>query len=308
MPSATPPFQVESLGAEQRVSFRVADSWCRTSTMELRGGVRLGVTALQLEQSYAFSAVQPAAELELVVSRGASLEARALDGNVFERGGNTLQLARTRRAFPLEIRPRSEAMLECVSVSLSERRLRDLLGVAELPSPFRRVSDGKQGAPLLSEAMTPRLLRLLDELVNADVNGKSRLLWHEAKCLELLALMTDELTESARASEPRLSPRDVERLEGVRTVLLARLAEPPSLAELARRAGFSETKLKCGFRSLFGTSVFAYLRQARLAEARRLLLGRGLNVTEVAQRVGYENPSKFAAAFRRQFGLSPSSL
>jgi AraC-like DNA-binding protein len=31
-------------------------------------------------------------------------------------------------------------------------------------------------------------------------------------------------------------------------------------------------------------------------------------VTEVAQRVGYENPSKFAAAFRRQFGLSPSSL
>ena len=31
-------------------------------------------------------------------------------------------------------------------------------------------------------------------------------------------------------------------------------------------------------------------------------------VTEVAQRVGYSNPSKFAAAFRRRFGMSPSAL
>jgi AraC-like DNA-binding protein len=45
-----------------------------------------------------------------------------------------------------------------------------------------------------------------------------------------------------------------------------------------------------------------------MEEARRLLLERHLNVTEVAQRVGYVNPSKFAAAFRRQFGMSPSAL
>ena len=73
-------------------------------------------------------------------------------------------------------------------------------------------------------------------------------------------------------------------------------------------AGFNETLLKGRFRALFGTSVFAYLRQIRMEEARRLLLERHLNVTEVAQRVGYANPSKFAAAFRRQFGKSPSAL
>ena len=100
----------------------------------------------------------------------------------------------------------------------------------------------------------------------------------------------------------------IERLERVRLRLVQRLEAPPTLAELARTAGFSETRLKGGFRALFGTSIFAYLRQARMEEAHRLFLEHHLNVTEVAQRVGYANPSKFAAAFRRQFGMSPSAL
>ena len=66
--------------------------------------------------------------------------------------------------------------------------------------------------------------------------------------------------------------------------------------------------LKGGFRTLSGTPVFAYLRQLRMEEARRLLRKRHLDVSEVAQRVGYANPSKFAAAFRREFGMSPSAL
>jgi AraC-like DNA-binding protein len=45
-----------------------------------------------------------------------------------------------------------------------------------------------------------------------------------------------------------------------------------------------------------------------MERARQLLLERNLNVSEVALRVGYQNPSKFAAAFRREFGISPSSL
>ena len=75
-----------------------------------------------------------------------------------------------------------------------------------------------------------------------------------------------------------------------------------------RTAGFSETRLKGAFRAHFGTSVFGHLRQARMEEARRLLLDRRLNVSETAIRVGYSNPSKFAAAFRKQFGMSPSDL
>jgi AraC-like DNA-binding protein len=302
-------FLVDSPGpAEQSVSFQVGDSWCRSRTIDLPAGVRLGVTRCQFESSFSFSAEQPPAELELVVSKGSVLRASTEAGLEFQRGGNTLQLGQTRSPLRLQMRPTDEAQMECVSISLSARRLRELLGVSELPPAFRAVTDSRAPHPLVSQAMTPGLLRLLDEIANADVKGAGRRLWHQAKSLELIALMTDELDDTVRASAPLLSTHDIDCLERVRRCLVERLEEPPTLAELARMAGFSQTKLKGGFRARFGTSVFAYLRQARLEEARRLLFARQLNVTEAALRVGYANPSKFAAAFRRQFGLRPSEL
>lgn len=303
------PFTFESLGAgEQRVSFRVGDSWCRASNLELQSGVRLGVTACQLAPGFSFPVEQPPAELEFVVSKGAELTARTSDGHDLQRGGNTLQLGQTRRPLRLHIRQLDDAKMECVSVAMGERRLRELLGTRELPEAFQRVTTSPDPHPLVSQAMTPRLFRLLEEILNADVKGSARPIWHEAKGLELIALMTDELVEAARATHPHVSADEIERLERVRRCLVAKLDAPPTLSDLARTAGFSETKLKGRFRVLFGTSVFAYLRQSRMEEARRLLLQRHLNVTEVALRVGYANPSKFAAAFRSHFGVSPSSL
>lgn len=309
MPSPGVPFVVESLGAaEQRVSFRAGDSWCRMTTLDLRAGVRLGVTACQFEPSFSFAVEQPPSELEFVVSKGGVLQARMQDGQDVQRGGNTLQLGRARGPLQIRVRPAGDARTESVSVSMSEWRLRELLGAPDLPEAFRSVTGSKEPYPLISQELTPGLYRLLEEILNADVSGRSRLLWHEAKSLELIALMTDELIETSRAGKPQLSAHDIERLERVRMCLLQHLEAPPTLAQLARMAGFNETRLKGGFRALFGTSVFAYLRQARMEEARRLLLKHHLNVTEVAQRVGYSNPSKFAAAFRRQFGMSPSAL
>ena len=303
------PFVVDSVSAtEQRMSFRVGDSWCRVSTIALQSGVRLGVTACQFEPSFAFSAEEPPSDFEFVVAKGAVLEARTKDSHHFHRGGNTLQLGQTKRPLKLRVRATGDVPMECVSISMSAVRLRELLGLATLPEAFRHVIESRDPYPLISQAMTPRLYRLLDEILYADVRGASRSLWHEAKALELIALMTDELVETARAREPRVSARDIDRLERVRRCLIEHLATPPTLAALARTAGFNETLLKGRFRALFGTSVFAYLRQVRMDEARRLLLERHLNVTEVAQRVGYANPSKFAAAFRRHFGMSPSAL
>jgi len=298
----------ESLGErERRAAYRVGDSWSRSTTFELASGVRLSVEACRFAPGFSFPVVQPAAELELVASKGGAVHVRTSDGRVIRRGGHALELGRTRRPVQLHVAPDGGPM-ESVTVAIGERRLRELLGARELPAAFRRVTDSDDAYAVVSHAVAPRLLRLLDEVVNADVKGAARLLWHDAKSLELIAVMTDEIVEAASALAPVLSPTDIDRLERVRRHLIERLAEPPTLAELARGAGLSVTRLKGGFRTQFGTSVFGYLRGARMEHARHLLLERRLNVSEVALLVGYQNPSKFAAAFRRQFGTSPSSL
>jgi AraC-like DNA-binding protein len=303
------PFVVEELdGGEQRASFRVGDSWCRMRKLDLRGGVSLSVTACQLEPSFAFSALQQPAELELVVSKGAALAVRTPDGRELQRGGNTVQLGRTRRPAPLRVHATGDTPMECVSVAMSVARLHELLGTRELPEVFRRVADAVEHHPLVTQVVTPRLLRLLDEIANTGMRTPVHRLWYEAKSLELIAMVTDDLVESHRATELRLSAYEFEQLERARRRLVARLDTPPTLAQLARTAGLSETRLKAGFRMRFGTSVFAYLRRARMEEARRLLGEGDFNVSEVAQRIGYANSSKFAAAFRREFGKAPSAI
>ncbi|WP_437744981.1 AraC family transcriptional regulator [Sorangium sp. So ce1504] len=82
------------------------------------------------------------------------------------------------------------------------------------------------------------------------------------------------------------------KIEPARRLLVEHMNAPPSLRQLARHVGLNEVKLKTGFRTLFGTSVFAYLRTERLERARRLLAQRHLSITEVAAQVGYANPSK----------------
>lgn len=297
---------VEALSpTEQRVAFRVGDSHCEARSFSLRGGARLEVTRCRFVPSFSFAAQQRPAEIELSVSKGALLRTRTRDGVDLDRGGNVLQLGKTRRPVTVDVRQEGDAPMTCVAIAMSEARLRELLGVRALPASLRQVTESRDPYPLLSRAPTAALLGLLDEITHADVRGPSRLLWHEAKGLELVARMTDAFIE---IDESRVAIADVERLERARTTLLAHLQAPPTLAQLARAAGFSDTKLKTLFRAHFGTSIFAYLRRARMEEARRLLLARAANVSEAAQRVGYLNPSKFAAAFRRQFGVSPSSL
>jgi AraC-like DNA-binding protein len=298
------------MNTDALVSFRSGDSWSRTRTLALHGGVRLAIAECQFAPSFSFAVDQPPTEIELVISKGATMTARSDDGDDFQRGGNTLQLSRNKRPLHLRVRPTDETSMHCVSVSLSERRLRELLGATELPGVFRAVTASHDPHPLVSLPTTGGLHRLLDEISNPEVGGASRLLWYEAKTLELIALMTDALVETPRPIGASRSEqaRDSLRLERTRARLVANLEAPPTLAELARTAGINETKLKTEFRAVFGTSVFAYLRRERMDHARRLLLERRFNVTQIAYRVGYTNPSKFAAAFRRQFGVSPSSL
>jgi AraC family transcriptional regulator, transcriptional activator of the genes for pyochelin and ferripyochelin receptors len=46
---------------------------------------------------------------------------------------------------------------------------------------------------------------------------------------------------------------------------------PPSLLELSRQIGLNDYKLKLGFKQLFGNTVFGYVWEQRMQQARFLL-------------------------------------
>lgn len=103
-----------------------------------------------------------------------------------------------------------------------------------------------------------------------------------------------------------LRPADLDRLHQAQEILLHDLENPPSLTELAQQVGLNDYKLKSGFRQVFGTTVFGYLHQQRMQSARNLLISTDLNITEIANQVGYTSLSAFSTAFKKFFGISPS--
>ncbi|MDR2045331.1 MAG: AraC family transcriptional regulator [Clostridium sp.] len=78
-----------------------------------------------------------------------------------------------------------------------------------------------------------------------------------------------------------------------------------TIAELARLACMSPSKLKYSFKAHCGKTVFAYLTETRMRSAERLLSGTDLCVAHVAERVGYQKAGAFAAAFRKCTGRLP---
>jgi AraC-like DNA-binding protein len=97
----------------------------------------------------------------------------------------------------------------------------------------------------------------------------------------------------------------MERIRHAREILCSDLETPPKLHDLARCVGINHVKLNVGFRKMYGTTVFGYLRRMRLLEAKRLIDQGDMNVTEVALSVGYSSLPSFSKAFTEFYGIPP---
>jgi AraC family transcriptional regulator len=80
-----------------------------------------------------------------------------------------------------------------------------------------------------------------------------------------------------------------------------------TLSAAARAAGMSPFHFHRTFRQAFGRSPATYVTELRFARAARLLMG-GSSVTDVCLAVGFESLGSFSTAFRKYYGVPPSSL
>lgn len=122
--------------------------------------------------------------------------------------------------------------------------------------------------------------------------------------LELAGRGRQATATDGRADAAPRNPDEV-ALAAARRLIDDRLAAPPALAELARMVGQPERRLSRIFHEHTGLTVFAYVREARIREACRLLAGTDLSVQDIADEVGFGNPANFATAFRERMGLTP---
>ena len=108
--------------------------------------------------------------------------------------------------------------------------------------------------------------------------------------------------------------RDAGRLEYDRRVnrvidhVRRHLAEPLTLADLARVAAFSPFHFDRVFKAVTGETLFGFVQRVRLERAAAALLGRGdASVLEIALDHGFASAATFARAFRARFGMTATA-
>ena len=94
-------------------------------------------------------------------------------------------------------------------------------------------------------------------------------------------------------------------LVAMRGLISAGHAQPLRLADLAAAASVTPSHLVRLCRRELGTTPMRLLQDARVAEAAVLLRHTGLSVKEVAERVGFGDPSQLSRAFKRRRGEPP---
>jgi len=159
-------------------------------------------------------------------------------------------------------------------------------------------------------AKSPHVRLLIEQLKNCPYTGMLKQLFLEGKALELLTLQLNgiEIEEKKQKAASILSDTDIRSLYHAKEILNHSWRTPPSLLAISKMIGLNDYKLKYGFKKLFGTTVFGYVRDLRMLAARNILEQGNANVSETALMVGYHNLSHFASLFRKTFGYNPSEL
>ncbi|UCI17894.1 AraC family transcriptional regulator [Mesorhizobium sp. B2-1-8] len=96
------------------------------------------------------------------------------------------------------------------------------------------------------------------------------------------------------------------QLRRVQDILMSRLDEDITLAELASACGLSNRHFSRAFRESKGLAPFQWLAAKRLEIAREMIIHTSLPFNEIARACGYADQSHLARTFKRRFGTTPS--
>ncbi|MCX6183486.1 MAG: AraC family transcriptional regulator [Flavobacterium sp.] len=214
-----------------------------------------------------------------------------------------LLLYNPQRELPLhlEIAPASWV----ISVIISIKKFHALFSNEADYIPFLS-EDNKDRKYYTESDISPSMAIVLSQLFHYNLNPSIKSLYYKGKGYELLSLYFNR-TEDPNAEQcPFLiDEENVLKIRKAKEIVLANLAEPPGLQELADQIGLNLKKLKMGFKQIYGDTVYGFLFDYKMDYARRLLDSGSYNVNEVGLKIGYSTGSHFIAAFKKKFGTTP---
>ncbi|MBC5648878.1 helix-turn-helix transcriptional regulator [Christensenella tenuis] len=188
-----------------------------------------------------------------------------------------------------------------IHVETAEQSLNDFLG-EQIPFSdiFERLLYGEGVLILRTD---PRIQHIVSELYHAPDGGHSG--YYKLKTMELILFLAFHCDNKSAPAHPCYCRNSARKVEDIARKMTENLKRRYTLSELAAKYHISMTTLKTRFAEVYGETPYQYLKRRRLERAALLLKTTDMSVGEVAETVGYQNPSKFSSAFTDYYGTVP---
>ena len=112
-----------------------------------------------------------------------------------------------------------------------------------------------------------------------------------------------------KQDKKKLSSLDEKFMNKVMEVVENHLGEEDfSIEEFDKELGMGRVQIYRKLKALTGKSPSRYIRTIRLIKARKMIIEKQGNISEIAYSVGFTAPQYFTKCFREEFGYSPSDL
>ena len=220
----------------------------------------------------------------------------------------TVFLGYTREGSKLHTSMSKDKYVRSLSFFLTEQQLTQYLTELDRLDMITTIETVENSTTIFKYvAITPRHHHLISKLAENPYKGTLEKLYFDSVAGELLIALIESLC-GEKPTSISLADRDRELLVVARNLLLEDLHNPPTIAQLAKTVGMNEDKLKKGFKALFNNTIFKTLTEHRMRQAVKHVRANDMSIAEIAYDTGYENVSKFIAAFRKTYGVTPGMM
>ncbi|MBR1750604.1 MAG: helix-turn-helix transcriptional regulator [Ruminococcus sp.] len=135
-----------------------------------------------------------------------------------------------------------------------------------------------------------------------------RLDYYKVKIAELLLLLIT-IEPSDCSERYRYFPASqTEKIKEIHSLITGSLEKSFTVDELSESFGLSAATLRNVFRAVYGAPIYQYIKSYKMKAAAAMLISqRSSTIADIAQQLGYDNASKFSAAFRDIMGVTPQN-
>ncbi|MGH2666607.1 helix-turn-helix domain-containing protein [Flavobacterium sp.] len=237
-----------------------------------------------------------------------------LKGNakfIFNQGNYTLDLKEEKsllfynpeKELPLNLKLEPKSWV--ISILVSIKKFHGLFSADVEHVPF--LSDANRDKKYYGEEnISPSMAIVLNQMFHYNLNPSIKNLYYKGKGYELLSLFFNRSEDPNAEQCPFLiDEENVLKIKKAKEIIIANMAEPPGLQELADQVGLNLKKLKMGFKQIYGDTVYGFLFDHKMEYARKLLDSGSYNVNEVGLKIGYSTGSHFITAFKKKFATTP---